>query len=220
MIEGFGLTAEEQAADEAQYEKEERERQGLIARCMEEAGFQYVGDGPALSLDDNVTAADAFTASLSPNQSYVAGLSPEDLSRYNIALTGYEDPNAFDVGAAKGCVGSAHVAIPGVFALRSKLTEDLVELEFAIRHHRDVVAAKWEWSECMISRGLWVPDDLTLGPRAVVDSGLSMTQAEFGAYVSESDSCAEEADLREVEDSVRIALESDFMSEHAQVLDE
>ena len=217
-FEGFGITTAQVDAEESQYEIDDAKRQQLIAACMAERGFEYTPRPSSIVVTEDLTPAELERLVLDPDSAYLDGLAPDRLLDYNMALTGYEDPNDPTAGAAKGCVGEAHAQVPGIFAVRSSLTKELIELEEAIRTDPAVLEAKKQWAACMVAVGLPVPADLTMGPRAIADSGVDMTETELQTYLAESDRCAAETGLLETETKVRQHSELAFITEHSDVL--
>jgi hypothetical protein len=191
----------------------------MIAACMAKAGFVYTARPSSILVTEDMTEEQLLALAADPDAEYLAGLTGEELKAYTITLTGFEDPNDPRAGAALGCVGAAHEAIPGVYATRSRLTEELVALEAQVRGDVQVLAAKKLWAGCMSDRGLWVSDDLALGPRAFVDSGQVIDEKELASYTEVSDACAATVGLVDVESEVRRELELDFIERHQDELD-
>lgn len=216
---GFGITDSQREAEEAQYDAEDAVRSRMIADCMVKAGFVYTERPSSILVTEDMTEEQLVALAADPDSEYLAGLSVEELQAYNITLTGFKDPNDPSAGAAQGCVGAAHEALPGVYATRSRLTEELVALEAQVRSDNLVLAAKKLWAECMSDTGWWVPDDLALGPRAYVDSGQIIDEKELASYMEASDACAVTVGLVDVESEVRRELELDFIDRHQDELE-
>jgi hypothetical protein len=144
---GFGHDHE---ADEAHYRRQEIALQRYIARCMRQAGFEYTA-APSV--------VNAPAPRQGPNERYLASLSPERRTRYNLTLYGVPDPNdeenLWDPSSKTGggCWGEAMRAIPSVYAGESELRAQLDAMQRLIARDARVQDAERRWSACMRSRG-------------------------------------------------------------------
>jgi len=178
---GFGHAA---AADEARFEAEELARERLVAACMAAEGFDYQPT-PSVSLDgfDSPEAAVAFLKS-DPNEEYLRGLDAAERQRYDLALYGVanpDSPRAEDLHDPEslvggGCLAAAHRQIPGVFAARNELREELRAMERAFLADPRVSAAEATWSACMSAEGFDHESPRAL--RASLDRTLDRLRAE------------------------------------------
>lgn len=232
---GFGHDA---AADEARFEAEEMARERLVAACMAAEGFEYEPT-PSLSLDgfESPEAAVAFMKS-DPNEEYLRGLDADERHRYDLALYGVADPNsprAEDLHDPEslvggGCLAAAHRAIPGVFAAKNELREELRSLERAFLADPRVAAAERTWSVCMSAEGLDHPTPRAL--RASLDRTLDRLRAEsaprpvFDAAVAAhraaeavGQRCAASTGFAPKVRAVRIEYESRLVDRHRPLLE-
>jgi len=224
---GFGHDPER---DEALFEKEEAARERFVARCMGEAGFSYWPELPLrLGAGDDPTEILAVVENR-PNAWYVRLLSPEGQRLYHLALYGVPDPNNPDADALHdpespvggGCSAEARRVVPGVYAARTTLREDLAALEQAVAEDARVRSAEGRWASCMAERGYRVenPAELyaTLG-----EDGLPGELSEVGAFeeqaLSRSVDCTARAGLGTAVAQVRAELEADFVRVHRDALD-
>ena len=69
--EGFGLTAEQQAAEEAQFEEEEALRQELISECMAERGYEYSPRAVSILVTDDVSESELMVLLEDPDAAYL-----------------------------------------------------------------------------------------------------------------------------------------------------
>lgn len=224
---GFGHSPER---DEERFTQEERQREELIAGCMKAKGFRYA---PAPSI--LVTGAETTPPPLDdPNDAYVAGLTPPQRTAYYLALTGVADP--YDEGllqagteGGSSCLADAFEAVPGVFAARQALAEEVEELEQAVATDPRVAAAMDGWSACMAGKGFGFASLASMGasfddavarmldagdwdPVALLEVSTAQTEA-----LHASEGCDD--DLGRTLSDVRVELERAFVDEHRAVLD-
>lgn len=235
---GFGHDPD---ADELKYEQEEAEREELIARCMEGAGFKYTPAPSTVvealdhdSLEDFERAL--IDATSDPNESYVASLSPEARERYHLRLFGVRDPNSEaeiagkSVPVAGSCLSEAHERVPGVYAKRNMLVKQLDALDDAVAQDPATRAAYRQWSACMIERGhaFSTPADAKRHADESVMQALEQNsdtakvadlRAQTDQLASAIASCRERTDLDAQLAGVRARYEDRFVHEHREVLD-
>lgn len=221
---GFGHDPER---DEARFEREERDREDLIARCMRNSGFKYFPAPSTL-----VTGGDKGPPSADDrNDRYVASLPPAQRNAYFVTLTGNADPfdEAAPAATSGSCVGSAFERSRGVFAARAELVEEIEEMEQAIATDPRVEKATQRWSSCMHGRGFDVSEPKAveaavdhetaqmLSTRSYDRSRLEEIERKQRKARDASRSC--DTDRQEVLREVRIEFEGAFVDEYRQVLD-
>lgn len=212
---GFAQTEEDRAIEESIFEQEETQRQALIVSCMSRQGFEYKPAISSVLVTDEMTAAQARSLLADPNDGYRKSLTSEQQGAYNLALTGYQDPNHPQAGAAQGCVGEAHEAIPGVFHVRGILNKEMLAMEREFLDDPEIRALQGAWSSCMGSRG-WefaTPIDVS----ASVDLDV-LSEAEFQMALADSDTCARDVGLTNTARRIREAKERAFIADHADIL--
>jgi hypothetical protein len=213
---GFG---HDHQADEARYRRQELAMHRYIAQCMQQAGFEYT----------LVSSAVNAPAPPDPNKPYVASLSPERRTRYNLTLYGVPDPNDEEnlwdprSPTGGGCWGEAMRAIPSVFKAHSELMAEWLAMQHTIARDPRVRAGEERWSECMRSRGFSYARPQSI--RAQEDSA-----AVRGALTPELErrhrealkvapECVKAVRLDSIKAAVRVEKEAEFVRAHKQVLD-
>jgi len=230
---GFGHHPQ---ADDARFEREELARERLIERCMADAGFEYQS-APSIDADDYPDLASALAAAQTdPNERYVAALDPAERERYFVTLYGVPDPysenadNLHDPASpvGGGCSGEAFRAIPGVYAAKNALRDELAIVERAVRTDSRVLAAEERWSACMAERNhaYGTPRDL----HAEIDETLAQAETfgrppapaiakEHGRALADARVCDGQAGLRSAVVTARIEHEAAFVDANRAVLD-
>ncbi|MGH2760288.1 MAG: calcium-binding protein [bacterium] len=146
---GFGFTPEGRLRDQTIAFWEDFHQEELTRECMEAAGFQYSEDATnsheALVEVAAGLGVQPIYGSPEPgqlNSTFVASLSSEEADRYYLTVLGESrdsiegideygvlpagaDPNTF---ASGGCVGDAMEAIPGIWASKKALADELTEV--------------------------------------------------------------------------------------------
>jgi hypothetical protein len=216
---GFGR---ERDPDRARYRRQEIAKERYIAHCMQQAGFQYT---PVPS----VVNPPAPSPPEGPNERYVASLSAERRTRYNLTLYGVPDPNdeenlwdpRSDTGG--GCWGEAMRAIRSVYAAKGELMSRFHAMERSIARDARVQATERRWSECMRSRGFsyaaprGIParEDSAAARRALTPELERQTrQAQEAAPA-----CAAAVGLDSIKAVVRVEKETEFVRTHKALLD-
>lgn len=230
---GFGHHPQ---ADDALFEREEAARERMIGQCMAAAGFEY-RSAPSIDADDYPDLASALAAARTdPNELYVSSLDPAERERYFVALYGVPDPysesaaNLHDPASTLGggCTAEAHRAIPGVYAAKNALRDELAILEQTVRTDSRVLAAEQRWSACMAERShsYATPRDL----HAEIDETLAQAEVfarppapevarEHGSALADARVCDGQAGLRSAVVTARIEHEAAFVDAHRAVLD-
>lgn len=225
--------------DEAQFLREERQREQRVAGCMREAGFRYT-PAPSVVVDG---PQEEPPPDVDPNEAYAASLDPAARSAYYLALVGVSDPNAQEASelpdpdgeTGGGCVGEALREIPGVYEVRGRLADELDAMEEAIAADPRLGDAETRWSTCMRDAGhaFRSPAHLhaslddavasVLGVGSLGRTGLAV-ELELGAVerryhraLEASEACLEP--LEEVLREVRYDHETAFVSEHRTILE-
>lgn len=231
---GFGHDPE---ADEARFEREERERERRTSECMAAAGWEYRPQ-PPVEADGFATPEEAAAwADADPNRAYVERLSPAGRREYHRTLHGVEDPYAESADALAdpadplggGCAGAALLAVPGVFAARNELREEVRELERAIAGDPRVADAERRRSACMTARGhaAETPADLfaAVDEAALAGAAGASAAAEAEALArldaarTDAADCALQAGLPPALAAARAEHEELFVRRHRRVLD-
>lgn len=220
---GFGHDPD---ADEARYSQEDRSREGLIAACMEVKGFLYVAS-PAVVVEGRMTKAQLWAlVEADPNRQYAKSLAPDKLTSYNLALARVPDANDPGLGPIGGCIGSAHRAIPGVYAAYGALLEPFEQLQAHIASDARVVAGEERWAACMSEHGFTFRTPREL--RASLDehrnqargaTDLARLKAEHARALTGGALCEKSTGLKEAIASARVEHESVFVERHQEVLE-
>lgn len=231
---GFGHDPE---ADETRFECEEVERERRTAECMAAAGWDYRPQPPVAAAGLATPEEAAAWADVDPNRAYVERLSPAGRRDYHLALHGVEDPHAESADAladpadplAGGCAGEALRAVPGVFAARNELREELLELERAIAGDPRVAGAERRWAACMTARGhaaetpaelLAAVDEAALAGAAEGGPAEVEALARLEAARPDAADCALQAGLPPALAEARAEHEELFVRRHRRMLDE
>lgn len=225
--------------DEAQFLREERQREQRVAGCMREAGFRYT-PAPSVVVDGS---QEEPPPDVDPNEAYAASLDPAARSAYYLALVEVSDPNAQEASelpdpdgeTGGGCVGEALREIPGVYEVRGRLADELDAMEEAITADPRVRDAETAWSVCMREAGhpFRSPahlhaslDDavarvLGVGPLGrtglAAELRLGAVERRYQRAVEASEACLEP--LEEALREVRHDHETAFVSEHRTILE-
>lgn len=223
---GFGHHYEK---DEETFSEEEHQREELIAECMKASGFEYT-PAPSVVVDDAVLADEAeferllAEAANDPNQAYTQTLSSSMLESYNIALTGLPNPNieeGLDLAQAQennSCVSKAFSDVPGVFAKRNSLVEELNRLEIEIQNDQRLTAKTQAWSGCMSAYGFTfarpneVQNQIDQAVVALMEQGRDQDQGAREAIKLNQamDQCIKTTSLIETSQQVRTEYENRF----------
>jgi hypothetical protein len=214
---GFGR---ERDPDEARYRRQQIALHRYIAHCMQQAGFQYT---PTPSV------VNAPAPPQDANERYVASLSPERRTRYNLTLYGVPDPNDEEnlwdprSPTGGGCWGEAMRAIPSVFAAKSELMAQYLAMERAIARDPRVQAAERRWSECMRMRGFSYARPQAMPARqdsAAIRGALTPElEREYRQALEMAPTCATAVGLDSVKAAVRVDKETEFVRAYKHVLD-
>ena len=214
---GFGR---ERDPDEARYRRQQIALHRYIAHCMQQAGFEYT---PAPSV------VNAPAPPHGPNERYVASLSAERRTRYNLTLYGVPDPN--DEGnlwdpsspTGGGCWGEAMRAIRSVFAAKSALMTPYHAMQRSIARDPRVRDAEQRWSACMRSRGFSYarPQSMPAQQDSAALRGTFTPELErdYRAALKVAPECVTIVGLDSVKTVVRIEKEAEFVRVHKHVLD-
>jgi hypothetical protein len=216
---GFGYHSD---LEEEVYVKEEARRQDLIQECMLEAGFEYYPVG-----------GDQFETGTDVNRVYRESLSRTDEKAYSLALSGRSASDGMSAAelsrldsdhsgtvtqgerAGLGCLGRAESSLPGVFAVRGLLAEELADLEQAISEDPVVRSAAARWVGCMNSLGFRGASadavDAALVTQAAADLDAVRAKA---ASIEECNRASWEA-----RQAATRAYEVDFYKEHRKVIE-
>lgn len=230
---GFGHDPE---ADESRFDREEMARERLIAQCMQQAGFQYTPT-PSIRVEETTNIREALAAARNdPNERYVASLTPERRTQYYLALYGVPDPFTQEAQGLHdperpeggGCVGEALQAIPGVFAAKRVLQDQLDAMRRAVAQDSRVRAAEQRWSECMAARGYQYAsprelhaalDQAAAQALARGEKDISALERQHQEAVAAGRECAQQVQLGQTVAQVRAEHEAAFVRAHRAVLD-
>jgi len=167
--------------DEGTYSSEETKREKKVTECMLESGFEYTPSTSMLIDDDVLEDAEAFEElleemSTDPNEVYISTLTEARKRSYYLALYGVENPDdeeaeTYDLAASSdSCVSRSFQEIPGVYAKRNILQDQLDIMEENISKDPTLTAAIEKWSVCMSENGydLSKPQDLDMQADSVL----------------------------------------------------
>jgi hypothetical protein len=189
---------------------------------MQQAGFEYT---PVPS----VVNPPGPPPPVGPNERYVASLSAERRTRYNLTLYGVPDPNdeenlwdpRSDTGG--GCWGEAMRAIRSVYAAKSELMSQVHAMERAIARDPRVLEGERRWSECMRSRGFSYAAPRGIPARqdsAAIRRALTPELERQTRQAQEAaPACATAVKLDSTKAVVRVEKETEFVRTHKLVLD-
>lgn len=229
---GFG---HDWRADEARFDREAMARELLVSDCMEKAGFDYWPQPPVTVEVKTLPPRALARIEENPNDAYVAGLDPERRTAYHLAFYGVVDPNdpravalhdpASPTGG--GCQAAALREIPGVFAAKSALTEELLALEREVRADERVVAAERAWAGCMASAGYDYAStrslDAALDEAVAQGLGQGLQMAEIvrdqQSAVQKARTCGAAVGLEATARAVRVEAETAFVAAHRELLE-
>ncbi|MFM2415740.1 MAG: hypothetical protein RL385_463 [Pseudomonadota bacterium] len=234
---GFGHDPD---SDEARFEREELEREEIIAECMKVEGYSYV-PAPSTIIDSEKSASPAelerlvAEAARDPNAEYAATLPPAERETYNLALHGLKNPDdegevaRSNLPVAGSCLARAHERVPGVFAKRNELAPELDTMEANIVSDEQTRRAYGRWSACMAGAGhpfgspaeaRRFADESTL--QHMEESKDETTAMDLDAESAEllrvSDDCARQTSLAARLASVRAVHEDRFVERFEGVL--
>ncbi len=226
---GFG---HDHAADRARYRRQEVAREQAIAQCMQRAGFRYT-PAPSEVNRRAANAKEALATRQNPNERYVASLSPEARTRYNLALYGVPDPNdeanLWDPKSPTGggCWGEVMRDRPSVYAAQNELNEPYLRMLRSVTEDPRLRAAEQRWAECMAARGFTYANPRALESetdRAAVQgppAGRSMADVQQRNQQARTAAreCNAAAGLDSALESVRVEKETEFVNAHRPVLD-
>jgi len=230
---GFGHNPK---ADEDQFEREEAAREDRIARCMEREGFTYwpMRSVALEGLESTRKAMEALRDN--PNDRYMLLLSEEGRLRYNRALFGIDDPDALEADRlrdprdprATGCAAEALRLIPGVFAAKSALTEELYAMRQAVLADQRVKAGEAQWSACMQKQGYSLESpralrqqmDLQVAAALGKPESLKALGMEHRKALESSTGCIKQSSLDKVIAATRVDYERAFVKKHRKFLDD
>lgn len=216
---GFGRARN---PDDARYRRQEIAQERYVAHCMQQAGFQYT---PAPS----VVNPPASPRPQGPNERYVASLSAERRTRYNLTLYGVPDPNdeenlwdpRSDTGG--GCWGQALRAIRSVFAAKSELMSRFHAMERSIVQDPRVREGERRWSDCMRSRGFSYAAPRGIPARQDSAAGRGALTPELERHTRQAQqaapACATAVGLDSIKTAVRLEKEAEFVRTHKLLLD-
>ena len=140
--------------DEAQYDREERAREGLTAACMQRLGRRYV-PSPSKRYESFDVAGPAGGSPDNANDVHVDAMDPADRRTYFLALYGVPDPFAENTAGTTptSCVGQAFSTVPSLFTMSRDLRDARDTLPVKARRLPPVVEAERGWSRCMRAAG-------------------------------------------------------------------
>lgn len=217
---GFGHDAD---GDEARYSREELARQRFVGRCMRVQGFAYTPN-PARQIISATTPEQDYATSQDPNVVYADGLDQQQRSAYYRALYGVADPYDQSGAVGGGCLGEASRAIAGVYAAQSRLNEQVLELDHAVRADPQVVAAERQWSLCMKSYGLqYANTQAMLGEMdraAIADQATPERKQRHEEAVQLAKTCDNNVSLSAIIAQARVTQEQAFVQTHKTILDQ
>ena len=215
---GFGHN---ERADEAQFMREQQARKTQIAQCMRDAGFQYVPK-PEVENPQRQRSKGLPDSFNDPNASYVAGLSEERRTQYNMTLYGVPDPNdqanLWDPssGTGGGCWGDALRTYPGVYSARSALAEKYAEMQMAALEQPAFKEAEAAFATCMSGKGFTVDTQTRI---VTPGEDLMNSPNEKGMTMRALADCRNEARFDEARGKVIADMESEFVRQNKATLD-
>lgn len=216
---GFGHDLD---GDEARYDREELARQRFVARCMRVQGFAYIPN-PARQITSATTPEQDYAASQDPNVVYADGLDQQQRSAYYRTLYGVADPYDQSASVGGGCLGEASRTIAGVYAAQSRLNEQVLELDRAVRADSQVVAAERQWSLCMKGHGLqYANTQAMLGEMdraAVADQATPERKQRHEDAAQLAKTCDDKVSLSAIIAQARVTQEQAFVQAHKAALD-
>jgi hypothetical protein len=213
---GFG---HDRAAERAQIRRQGLAVQRYIAQCMRKAGFEY------MPVPSTVNAP----SPPNPNEPYVASLSAERRTQYNLTLYGVPDPNDEEnlwdprSPTGGGCWGEAMRATPSIFAAKSELMTEYDALRRSIERDPRVRAAEERWSACMRSQGFEYARPQSSPARedsAAIRGGYTPELERVSQTArATSPECVSAVRLDSIKAAVRVEKESQFVRAHKDILD-
>ena len=236
---GFGHNID---ADEDRYTEEELRRELLLSDCMQSRGFEYT-PAPSILVDEEaMNDAEEFErllreASNDPNEIYVNSLSLNMRKAYFVALTGMENPNneegeAHDLAKdAGGCMQLVFEKVPGVYAKKNALSEELDEMEQRIASDSRNYEVNSRWANCMTEQGYEYskPSDVhrasdqtmarLIGAQADTKE-IEKAQIVMAKKLLQSQGCANKVELRKIRQQVRIEYENQFVDKYRELLED
>ena len=218
---GFGR---ERDPDRARYRRQEIAKERYIAHCMQQAGFEYT---PTPSVVNPPPRPPSLRQG--PNERYVASLSAERRTRYNLTLYGVPDPNdeenlwdpRSDTGG--GCWGEGMRAIRSVYAAKSELMSRFHAMEHSIVQDPRVREGERRWSDCMRSRGFSYAAPRGIPARQDSAAGRGALTPELERQTRQAQeaapACATAVGLDSIKAAVRVEKEAEFVRTHKRLLD-
>jgi len=230
---GFGHAIDR---DEAQFSKEEKAQQELIATCMQSNSFEYTPE-PSIAINEEALSnAEEFErllteASSSPNDAYVNSLSATMRKSYYLTLTGMENPDdpegqAHDLAQyGDSCVGKAFQQIPGVYAKRNLLSKEFEAMEAQFEEDERIITATERWSACISDEGYAFskPKDTfrsadetmakLIDEKADAEQ-MKSAESEINKMMQANGRCIKKTRLVEVRQRVRIEYENQFVKNY------
>ena len=159
----------------------QQEADAVMVACMQDAGFFYavaragnqlqsgasIGDGSRAWVEINglgitrslikALAGDAALGAVDSagpaNQQYVASLTAEQATAYDIALVGDVVPDPSGQFEPAGCWGSAYTRIVRIVTLIDEFDDELVTLNSRLNSDPRFLAFQAQWSGCMDGLG-------------------------------------------------------------------
>jgi hypothetical protein len=216
--------------DEAQYLREEVQRQQMIMRCMTTAGHSYVPVVPGRGATQPSERRSRRAPPRDPNYTHAASLPAQDRERYYLALYGVPDPNAeggplWDPRSETGggCWGEALRTIRGVYAAASELVEPYIEMRRSVMRDPRVAAVTPKWVDCIRARGFPFssPQDAAGAADAAAITKPRDADAQLRAQqaAGAGRTCATETGLAQAVSQARIEHEAEFVRVHKAQLD-
>ena len=220
------------ASERRAFAADEAKRQNLIVQCMRDAGYSYrpvTGMIVQAKTGNLVSNEKRQARPKDPNESYVATLSAEELTSYNLALYGIPDPNdqanLWDPSSETGggCWGDAMRAVPGVFGAQRELNASLVAMRSSIRNDGRIKSAESKWASCVKGQGFNI--DSVAEYRAALSNGgdirgkAAIDVEQLAALDQAGRTCMAERDYAQVVQSVTAEKEAAFVAQNRDVLD-
>lgn len=226
---GFGHNPQ---ADRDRYLREETNRQQMIAQCMQAAAFPYTPVTPVQPQRGPVGLQARRPLTPDQNERYSASLSAEQRTRFYLALYGVPNPNSEQASelwdprskTGGGCWGDALRAVPGVYAARSQLAEQYIDMVRSVFQDSRVVLTEQKWVVCMRGRGHSYTSLRAVAAEA--DSAAVRHQAtpEFvlrhEQAVQAARECVSETGVNAAITQARADREAEFVNAHRALLDQ
>ncbi len=162
-----------------------------------------------------------------PNDRIVRRLSPEDRRSYFLALANSPGPDDVgpefdpDVPGQAGCIGDAHLALPGIFRVPPELEHAVAETRATAMSDPAVEAAAEGWRSCVgTALGVSLPVELTSPSDVALMSDLGLTDGPGEPTTAQLDDASERCrrDLDQIFAAAVDRAEVDFVRSHHAAL--